>query len=208
MKLHRENLAPFRRPLAEQLDALSAMMLLKLLVEAETKKRTKSPLARLNSDLMRGNQETTEFVAVTSPTEEKLMRVFIVATVLLASSSLHPSFAQGGGQAPTEAPQTAAPAQTDQESSQRPDQRIDRDQPKADDRQMGHDSRMHRGDGDRMGRDDRETGPDWRMHRDREMGGGRDMDRGRYGERGAETGTTNRDRDNRVTSMKPDPGTL
>jgi len=126
------------------------------------------------------------------------MRVFILATVLLASSSLYPLFAQEEGKAPTGAPQTGAPAQTDQKSPQQSDQRIGRDQPSADDREMGHDGRMHRGDGDRMGRDDRETGPDWGMHRDREMGRDRDMDRGRYRERGdRDWDHADRDRDNR-----------
>jgi hypothetical protein len=126
------------------------------------------------------------------------MRIFILATVLLASSSLYPLFAQEEGKAPTGAPQTGAPAQTDQKSPQPPDQRIGRDQPRADDREMGHDGRMHRGDGDRMGRDDRETVPDWGMHRDREMGRDRDMDRRRYRERGdRDWDHADRDRDSR-----------
>ena len=126
------------------------------------------------------------------------MRIFIIATVLLASSSLYPLSAQEEGKAPTGAPQTGAPAQTDQKSPQQPDQRIGRDQPRADDREIGHDGRMHRGDGDRMGRDDRETGPDRGMHRDSEMGRDRDMDRGRYRERGdRDWDHADRDRDNR-----------
>ncbi len=126
------------------------------------------------------------------------MRIFILATVLLTSSSLYPLFAQEEGKAPTGGPQTGAPAQTDQKSPQQLDQRIGRDQPRADDREMGHDGRMHRGDSDRMGRDDRETGPDWGMHRDREMGRDRDMDRGRYRERGdRDWDHADRDRDNR-----------
>ena len=67
---------------------------------------------------------------------------------------------------------------------------------------------MHRGDSDRMGRDYREMGSDWRMHHEREMGRDRDMDRGRYGERGGSRpgpcgpgiATT------AVTSMKTAPG--
>jgi len=110
------------------------------------------------------------------------MRILILATVLLASSSLYPLFAQEEGKAPTGAPQTGAPAQTDQKSPQQPDQRIGRNQSRADDREMGHDGRMHRGDGERMGCDDRETGPNRGMRRDREMGRDRDMDRGRYSE--------------------------
>jgi hypothetical protein len=121
------------------------------------------------------------------------MRVFVLATMLLASSSLYPSFAQEEGKAPVAAPQTGVPTQTDQKSQQQQDQRTGRDQPKADDREVGRDVRMHRGDGD-----DRDMGRDWRMHRDREMGGDRDMDRGRYRERGdRDWDRADRDRDNR-----------
>ena len=94
-------------------------------------------------------------------------------------------------------------------SQQEQDQRTGRDQPKADDREMGRGGMMHRGDGDRMGRDDRDMGRDWRMHRDREMGGDRDMNRGRYRERGIETGTVRTEIGTTgVTSMKTDPGTV
>lgn len=125
------------------------------------------------------------------------MRVFVLATVLLASSSLSPSFAQQEGKAPVAAPQAGAPAQPDQNSQQR-DQRTDRDQPKADDREMGRGGMMRRGDGDRMSRDYREMDPDWGMHRERETGRDRDMDRGRYGERGdRDWDHADRDRDNR-----------
>jgi hypothetical protein len=124
------------------------------------------------------------------------MRVFVLVTILLASSSLSPSFAQQEGKAPVAVPQAGAPAQPDQNSQQR-DQRTDRDQPKADDREMGRDW-MRRGDSDRMGRDCREMGPDCRMHRERETGRDRDMDRGRYGERGdRDWDHADRDRDNR-----------
>src|ERR1700730_4949752 len=125
--------------------------------------------------------------------EENLMRVFVLAAMLLASSSLYPSFAQEEGKAPVGAPQTGVPAQTDQKSQQQVDQRTSRDQPRGDDREMGREWMMRHGDGDRMGRDgmmgrgdddrmggdDREMGPDRRMHRDREPGRDRDMDRGR-----------------------------
>jgi hypothetical protein len=134
------------------------------------------------------------------------MRVFVLATVLLASSSLYPSFAQEEGKAPVAAPQTGVPTQTDQKSQQQQDQRTGRDQPRADDREVGRDWMMHRGDGDRMGRDDRDMGRDWRMHRDREMGGDRDMDRGRYRERGdRDWDRADQDRDNRGYSDEDRP---
>ena len=111
------------------------------------------------------------------------MRIFVLATILLASSSLSPSFAQQEGKAPVAAPQAGASAQPDQNQQPR-DQRTDRDQPKADAPEMGRGGMMRRGDDERMGRDCREMGPHWRMHRDREAGGDRDMDRRRYSERG------------------------
>ena len=126
------------------------------------------------------------------------MRVFVLATVLLASSSLYPSFAQEERKAPVPAPQTV-PAQTDQGSQQQQqDQRNGGDQPKADNREVGRDWRMRPGEGDRIGRDDREIGRDWRMHRGREAGRDRDMDRGRYSERGdRDRDRMERDRDSR-----------
>ena len=123
------------------------------------------------------------------------MRVFILATILLASSSLSPSFAQQDENAPVAAPQAGAPAQPDQNLPR--DQRTDRNQPKADDHAMGRGGMMHRGESDRMGCDCREMGSDHRMLREREMGRGRDMDRGRYGEREDRDGDhADRDRDN------------
>ena len=114
------------------------------------------------------------------------MRV-VLAAILLASSSLCPSLAQEQGKPPVTAPQTVP--QPDQNSQQQRDQRTDRDQPRADDREMGRDWRMRRGDGDRMGRDDREMGPEWRKRRDRDDDRANHKDRGRYGDQG--------DRDNR-----------
>jgi hypothetical protein len=114
------------------------------------------------------------------------MRVLILATALLASSSLYPAFAQEGNKDQDTAPQTA-PAQTNQNAPVQPDQS------KADNREVGRDWRMHpdhddrrshMGRDDRMGGDDREMGRDWRMHRDREVDRDRDMDRGGYRERG------------------------
>ena len=111
------------------------------------------------------------------------MRVLILAALLLGSSSLCPSFAQEQAKPPqakppVDVPQPGAPVRTDQNSEQPRDQRTGRDQSRADDREMGPDWRMRRGDGERMGRYGREMGPDPRMQRDR------DWDRGRYSARG------------------------
>jgi hypothetical protein len=127
------------------------------------------------------------------------MRVFVFAAILLASSILAPSFAQQEGTAPVAVPQTGAPAQTDQNPQQQQDQRTGRDQPRADDRGMGRDFRMHHGGDDRMGRDDREMDRDRGTYHNREAGGERGMDRERYRDRGdgdrdrADRGRTNRD---------------
>ena len=91
------------------------------------------------------------------------MRIVVFATVLLASSSLCPSFAQEQGKAPPVAQPQTVPAQPDQNSQQQRDQRTDRDQPRADDREMGR---------------------DWRMRRDRDDDRDNQKDRGRYGDRG------------------------
>ena len=108
------------------------------------------------------------------------MRVFVLATMLLASSSLG-SLAQEQGKAPAATPQVGIPGQTDQNSEPQRDQRTGRDQPKTEEPETGPDSKMRRGDGDRMGRDDREMGRGGMMRRgdtnrmggsDREMGGG------------------------------------
>lgn len=113
------------------------------------------------------------------------MRVLIIATMLLASSSTYPSFAQEEGKDGV-APQTRAPAQTDQKFPQPQDQRTGRDQRRVDDREMSRDGRTGPGEGDRLGREGREMAPDWRIRRDldREMARHRDMDRGRYSEQG------------------------
>jgi hypothetical protein len=136
------------------------------------------------------------------------MRVLIFAALLLGSSSLCPSFAQEQGKPAVEAPQTTVPGRTEQKADQPRDQRTGRDPSRADDREMGPDWRMRRGDderfgrdegrmrrdGDRMGRDDREMDGDQRMPRDR------DGDRGRYagrGERDWDRGERDRDRGDR-----------
>jgi hypothetical protein len=106
------------------------------------------------------------------------MRVLILAALLLGSSSLSASFAQDQAKPPVQVPQTGAPARTDENAEQPRDQRPGRDQSRPDDREMGPDWRMRRGDGERMGRDRSEMGPEGRMQRDR------DGDRGRYSGRG------------------------
>jgi hypothetical protein len=108
------------------------------------------------------------------------MRVLILAALLLGSSSLSPSFAQDQAKPPVQVPQTGAPARTDENAEQPRDQRAGRDQSRTDDREMGPDWRMRRGDGERMGRDRSEMGPEGRMQRDRD----REGDRGRYSGRG------------------------
>ena len=145
------------------------------------------------------------------------MRVLILAALLLGSSSLCPSFAQEQAKPPqakppVDVPQPGAPVRTDQNSEQPRDQRTGRDQSRADDREMGPDWRMRRGDGERMGRDGREMGSEGRMRRDgerigrddREMGPDprmqrdRDWDRGRYSARGDRDGDyADRDNDDR-----------
>ncbi|MDO9561136.1 MAG: hypothetical protein Q7J60_05930, partial [Bradyrhizobium sp.] len=92
------------------------------------------------------------------------MRVFVLATILLATSSLS-SFAQEQGKTPAAAPQAGAPAQTDQAPPASPDQKADRAQQKPDNRAMGPDWRIRRSDNDRMDRDDREKGHGGMMRR-------------------------------------------
>jgi hypothetical protein len=126
------------------------------------------------------------------------MRVFVLATMLLVSSSLYPAVAQEQGKAPPVAPPQTVPAPTDPNASQQGDQRTDRDQQRGDDRETGRDWRMRRGDGDRMGHEDRAMGPDGRTHRDRDADRDREMDRGRYGDRDDRGwDRPNRDRDYR-----------
>jgi hypothetical protein len=106
------------------------------------------------------------------------MRVLILAALLLGSSSLSASFAQDQAKPPVQVPQAGAPARTDGNAEQPRDQRTGRDQSRTDDREMGPDWRMRRGDGERMGRDRSEMGAEGRMQRDG------DGDRGRYSGRG------------------------
>jgi hypothetical protein len=139
------------------------------------------------------------------------MRVFVLAAMLLASSSLG-SLAQEQGKAPQAGTpaQIEAPAPADQKSPPQPDQNAGRNQPRTDDREMGRDWKtrrsgeseragredretgrgdmMRRGDGDRMGRDEREMAGGGMMRRDDSDRVGRDRDddkdRGRYMDRG------------------------
>jgi hypothetical protein len=83
------------------------------------------------------------------------MRALVFAAVLLGSSSLYPSYAQDEGKtAPVAAPQTA-PAQDKENTAPQQDQRTQTGQPKADNRDVGRDWRIHPSDGDRRDRDDR-----------------------------------------------------
>ena len=124
------------------------------------------------------------------------MRLFVLATMLLAASSLG-SLAQEQGKTPQAgtAAQIEAPAPTDRKSPQQPGQNAGRDQQRTDDREMGRDWKMRRNaEGERAGGEDREIGrgemmrrgDDDRMGRDRDYDKerGRYMDRGRYQERG------------------------
>jgi hypothetical protein len=106
------------------------------------------------------------------------MRVLILAALLLGSSSLSASFAQDQAKPPVQVPETGVPARPNENAEQPRDQRTGRDQSRTDDREMGPDWRMRRGDGERMGRDRSEMGAEGRMQRDR------DGDPGRYSGRG------------------------
>jgi hypothetical protein len=66
------------------------------------------------------------------------MRVVILATVLLASSSMCPVLAQEAAKPTIVAPQTA-PGQPDQNSQQQREQRTERGRSREDDREMGRD---------------------------------------------------------------------
>lgn len=152
------------------------------------------------------------------------MRVLILAALLLGSSSLCSSFAQEPAKPAVEAPQTTVPGRIDQNADQPRDQRSGRDPSRADDRAMGPDWRMRRGDDELVGRENREMGSEGRMRRDgdragrddrrmategrahgdgdrmgrddREMGPDQGMPRDRDGDRGGRyAGRGDRDRD-------------
>lgn len=99
------------------------------------------------------------------------MRVLIFAALLLGSSSLSPSFAQESAKPAVEAPQTTVPGRIEQNADQPRDQRAGRDQSRAEDRTVGPDWRMRRGDDERLGRDRREMGSEGRMRRDGDRAG-------------------------------------
>jgi hypothetical protein len=107
------------------------------------------------------------------------MRVLVIATVLLMSSALTPSFAQEQQKspAPNQPPMTAVqPERSPQQSEQSREQ----DRRSAEDVQVGRDWRTQQRDGDRMGRqrrmndqndfDHRTVGRNWQMQRDDERG--------------------------------------
>ena len=111
------------------------------------------------------------------------MRALVLASVLLASSSLS-SFAQGEEKPPISPAQSVPTPSVPPDHSQQPaDQRTDRGQFTGDEREMGRDWRMHPGNGEHETRGDRETGrPDARRG-ERDEYNPRDKDRGRYGDR-------------------------
>jgi len=82
------------------------------------------------------------------------MRVFAVATILLLSSSLVPSFAQNEGRPPTSSQPQTVPVQPER-TPQQSEQSREQDRQRSDDTRLGPDWRVQR-DGDRMGRMDRE----------------------------------------------------
>jgi hypothetical protein len=98
------------------------------------------------------------------------MRVFAVATILLLSSSLVPSFAQDEAKSPaTSQPQTAPvqPERTPQQSEQSREQ----DRQRAEDTRVGRDWRAHPNVSDHMGHMGQDD-----MGRMRDKMGGHDMD--------------------------------
>ena len=126
------------------------------------------------------------------------MRVFILAALLLGSSSLCPLSAQEQGKPQVEVPQIVTPGRADLNSEPPRDQRTGRDPSRTDEREMGPDWRMRRGVGERVGRDEREMGRAPRMSRDQDDYREGDGDRGRYGARGdRDGGYSDRDKDNR-----------
>jgi hypothetical protein len=134
------------------------------------------------------------------------MRVFTVATILLLSSSLVPSFGQDQGKSATPSQPETVPVQPER-SPQQSEQRREEDRNRAEDRQIGPGWRARPGDSDRMGRmshddmgrmmdrmeremmdsDRRTVGRSWRMRpdddradRDRNGRGYYDEDRPRH----------------------------
>ena len=118
------------------------------------------------------------------------MRVFAVATILLLSSSLVPSFGQDEGKSPTLSQPQTSPVQPDL-TPQQSDQAKEQNRQRADDTRVNRDWRAQQRDGENMGRtgrndtgrmrdmdrdtdrDHRTVGRSWRMHPDDD----RDLDR-------------------------------
>jgi hypothetical protein len=112
------------------------------------------------------------------------MRVLAIATLLLLSSSLVPSFAQNEGKSPDPSQPQTVPVQPER-SPQQSQQSREEDRDRGEERQVGRDWRAHRSDSDssghmgqndmgrmreRMGRDmdgdHRTVGRDWRARPD------------------------------------------
>jgi hypothetical protein len=132
-------------------------------------------------------------------TEKIVMRVATIATILLLSSSLVPSFAQDQGQSQAQAPTQpqTVPVQPERSPSQSQQSRQD-DRDQAENSRIGRDWRARPRDGDRMGgmdqndmrdkrRNDMDTehstvGRDWRAHRDDDRADRDGYGRGYYDE--------------------------
>jgi hypothetical protein len=125
-------------------------------------------------------------VVVKPEPEDELMRVLAMATVLILSSTLAPSFAQQPGDAPAPSQPQTVPVQPER-SPQQSEQSREQDQKRGEDVRVGRDWRTReRGDRDdrAMGgrdRDDRTVGRNSRMDRDSDWDrGDRDWDRRHY----------------------------
>jgi hypothetical protein len=122
------------------------------------------------------------------------MRAFAVATILLLSSSLSPSFAQDQGKSASPSQPQAVPVQPER-NPQQSQQSREEDRDRGEDRQIGRDGGARPSDSDRMGRmgqkdmgrmmdrmdremdsDRRTVGRSWRMRPDDDR-----ADRDRYG---------------------------
>src|SRR6476661_9474731 len=151
------------------------------------------------------NQTRAEPLAGVKPLTEKTMRALAVATILLLSSSLAPSFAQDQGKSVTPSQPQSVPVQPER-SPQQSQQSREEDRDRGEDRQIGRDWRARPSDSDRMGRmgqndmgrmmdrmdrdmdsdrridsDRRTVGRSWRMRPDDDRGD-RDRSRGYYDE--------------------------
>lgn len=124
------------------------------------------------------------------------MRILVLATVLLVSSSLSPARAQEPSRDTLKTPQAtpqATPAPPERNAAPPRDQHAEHDRAGGYERDGNRDGRMHRGGG-QMGQGDRDMGPGMMMQRDRAGGYERevdrdgDKDRGRYGDRDDRSG--------------------